>query len=115
MASNTELERHQTELSFEIFGEVARLAVLQELKIRLLADKTESIKDAAFEFHAFETEKKVIGLFSQLGHLEPEEAPLLSKTRAIRNKILQCEFSVAVKKIEDFIGSALPGPNVQSL
>ncbi len=99
------------QIAFDLFGEVARLAAIQELKIRLLANKTKVIQDSAYEFHVSETSKKIIDHFIRLGPLTAPNAELLSKSQTIRNKILHCEFAVAVKNIESLVGAA-PGPSI---
>jgi hypothetical protein len=99
--------------AIDMFGEVARLAGIQELKMRLLANKTKAIQDSAYELHVFETNKKITAHFISLGKLTDENAKLLSKSQTIRNKILHCEFNVAVKKIEELMGARTQGPSVQ--
>lgn len=101
------------QIAFERFGEVARLAAIQELRIRLLANKTKAIQDSAYEHHVAETNKKIIEHFTQLGHLDQVKSELLTKSQTIRNKILHCKFNTAVKRIEELVGASMQGPPVQ--
>jgi len=103
------------QIALDNFGEVARLAAIQELKIRFLANKTNAIADSAYEFSVFETNKKIIEHFSNLGKLDSEKADLLLKSQTIRNKILHCKFNEAVERIEALTGSTAPGPSIQMI
>lgn len=103
------------QISFQAFGEVAKLAAIQELKLRLLANKTQVIADSAYEFHIHETSKKVVEHFKGLGKLTEIQANLLLKSQSIRNKILHCEFNAAVKKINELVGKKAAGPSVKIL
>lgn len=103
------------QISIDNFGEVAKLAAIQELKIRLLANKTKAIEESAYEYHVSETSKKIIEHFKSINSLTVAEADLLTKSQTIRNKILHCEFNEAVKRIEALVGSSAPGPSVQMI
>ena len=93
-SSITQNERYPPiQVAFDMFGEVAKLAAIQELNMRLLANKTQKIEDAAYEFSVAETNKKIIEHFTNTGDLEDHEADLLSKSQTIRNKICLAFFS----------------------
>jgi hypothetical protein len=100
------------EQAFQLFAEVGKAAVLQELKVRLLASKTNEIKDSAHEYKVVKTEEAVVSHFLAKSMICDEEKDLIEKARQIRNKILHCEFDEAIKRIEELIGAALPGPSV---
>lgn len=97
--------------AFDCFAEVGQLAVLQELKIRLLADKTKAIQESAYAFTVAETEDAVVKYFYDKDMISMAESQLIKTTRKIRNKILHCEFDSAIKHIEKLVGP-LPGPSV---
>lgn len=99
--------------SIEMFGEVSRLAAIQELKIRLLASKTKAIEDSAYEFSVAATNKKIIEHFSVLKAITDEQSDWLAKSQKIRNKILHCEFNTAIKLIEELTGTQAPGKSIQ--
>ena len=99
--------------AFDSFAEVGRLAVLQELKVRLLANKTKEIQDSAYAFKVADTEDAVLKYFTDKKMISEDESKLIVGTRRIRNKILHCEFDAAVKLIEDVSGKPLSGPSVR--
>jgi hypothetical protein len=102
-------------MAMDLFGEVAKLAAMQELKIRLLANKTKAIEDSAYEHKVAETSNRIVEHFTSTGHLTESDVKLLIKSQGIRNKILHCEFNEAVKRIESLLGTPAPGKSVQVL
>ena len=102
-----------SDIAINKFSEVAALAARQELILRLLANKTKAIKDAAYEYSVADTERRVIKHFSCAGHLDATQSNLLKRSRQIRNKILHCKFNEAVKRIEKLAGRKAPGPTVK--
>lgn len=103
------------QIAFEQFGEVSKLAAIQELRIRLLANKTESIEDAAYEHSVAATNAKVIEHFKSINAISESEIDLLLKSQTIRNKIFHGEFNEAVKRIEALLGAPAPGPTVKAI
>lgn len=86
------------------FSEVGRLAVMQELNTRLLANKTKEIEEAAFEYNLHKVEEAVIAHFKVKQLLSDDEEKLLKASRKIRNKILHCEFDTAMDLVCEFTG-----------
>lgn len=101
------------QIAFDLFAEVGRLAVMQELKVRLLANKTREIQDSAYAFKVSDTEDAILKYFSDKKMLTEDESKTIVATRKIRNKVLHCEFDAAVKLIEAASGKPLPGPGVK--
>jgi len=101
--------------AFELFAEVGRLSVLQELKIRLIANKIEGIENTAFSFSVKTTEEAVYDYFEKSGEIEEDERRFLEHTRKIRNKILHCEFDKALKLIEELGDDKLPSKVVHQV
>lgn len=101
-----------SDIAIEFFGEVARLAAVQELKLRLLANKTKSIEDSAHAFHVHDTLQTVIGFFKDKKLLNEHDIDHLKKSQKIRNKILHCEFNVAIRHIEELVGEKVPGRSI---
>lgn len=97
------------------FAEVGRLAVLQELKIRLLADKTEAIKETSQARSASAPTNAVIDHFAKQNMLTPDEGKLIESTREIRNKIFHCDFLDAMILIERLIGEPLKPSGIRVL
>ncbi len=104
-----------SDIAIDNFAEVGRLAIRQELKMRLLANKTKEIKDSALAFKLEKVEEAVINHFKISQNISNAEIELLSTSRKIRNKILHCEFDTALKLIENHNKKPLQGPSVKVL
>lgn len=100
------------ERAFGLFAEVGAQAVLQELKIRILASKTPETKNEAFAFTVAVTEEAVLNHYLALKMITQEEKTLIEKARGIRNKILHCEFDEAINRIRDLKPGAASGASV---
>lgn len=104
-----------SDIAIENFAEVGKLAIKQELKMRLLANKTEAIKGSAFDKRFGNVEEAVIQYFRKGNHISQFEIDILTKSRQIRNKILHCEFDAAIKLIEEYNQKSLTGPSIKVL
>jgi hypothetical protein len=114
--SDTEFkEPEKIQLAFDLFAEIGKLSVLQELKIRLVANKIEGIESTAFSFSVKTTEDAVYDYFVNSGELKEDERKFLEQTRKIRNKILHCEFDTALRLIEELGDAKLPTKVVHQL
>ena len=100
------------EAAFNEFGEVGRLAVLVELKIRLLTNKITHLQDYAFSHSLSGTEAALLPYLLENKLISEEEKSHLELSRKIRNKIFHCEFEEAVKFIEELRGEKMQSGSV---
>ena len=101
-----------SDIAIEGVAEVGKLAVTQELKLRLLANKTKSIENAAYENKVSDTEEAIVNHFQLAGKISSIEIAQLKISRQIRNKILHCEFDKALKLISELTGKKVDSPVV---
>jgi hypothetical protein len=102
-----------SEIFIEEFGNVAAIASIYELKLRLLADKTASIKDKSHAHRLEELEDAFIEHFRD--KLTVEGITLLKTGRQLRNKVLHGDFSVAAAKVEELRPGVLSKGGVTAL
>lgn len=94
--------------AFQEFSEVGKIAVIVELKIRLLASKIPKIEEYAHSHRISETEAALLPYLVEQNLISEEEKNHLEASRRIRNKIFHCEFESAVDFIEKLRGKPLP-------
>lgn len=102
-----------TDLAIEAFADIGKLAIVQELKIRLLANLRPETSASAFAFKLSDAELSVVEFFKEKQRISDAEIELLAVARRIRNKILHCEFDDALAKIVGATGRKPPGPPVR--
>ncbi|HPI40815.1 MAG TPA: hypothetical protein PLJ21_08410 [Pseudobdellovibrionaceae bacterium] len=96
--------------AFGEFSEVGRIAVVVELKLRLLANKIPHLQDFALAQRIYDTESAVLPYLVGQGLISDAEKKHIESSRKIRNKIFHCEFESAVRLIEELRGNELsPG------
>jgi hypothetical protein len=95
------------EQAFKEFAEVGRLAVIVELKTRLLANKIPEIQSYAHANRIAETEAALLPYLKEKKLISEGEKEHLEFSRKIRNKIFHCEFESAVDLIEELRGRPL--------
>ncbi len=96
------------ETAFREFAEVGRLAVVVELKLRLLTNKIHEVKDYALAKSIAELESALMPFLLEKGLISEPEKRHLELSRKIRNKIFHCEFETAVALIEELRGTPTP-------
>ena len=105
MEDKLSMESHPiVEKAFTEFSEVGRLAVIVELKLRLLTNKIEGIQEYAHVKSIAELESALLPYLVEKKLISEKEKVHLELSRKIRNKIFHCEFEAAVKHIEELRG-----------
>ena len=94
-------------LLFPPFREACGWGCEYELRVRMLADKTEGIEEA-FSERLEAVEDKITGHFR--AHLSEQEVQLLATIRVLRNKLLHADFTKARAQLKK-LGHD-PGPAV---
>lgn len=89
------------EQAFNGFSEIGKIAVVIELKLRLLSKKFPEIQSSAHAIKISETESALLPLLLENEFITIDEQKHLEQSRKIRNKIFHCEFETAVKLIEE--------------
>jgi hypothetical protein len=102
-----------SDIFIEEFGNVAAIASIYELKLRLLADKTPALKEKSHAHRLEELEDAFITHFEKM--LTPDGITLLKTGRQLRNKVLHGDFSVAAKKVEELKPGSLKKDGVLSV
>ncbi len=90
------------------FGEVGKAAAIQELKVRLLADRTKDLAIRADDKSVGQVETAVLDHYFKIGYLSDKEIRQISFARQIRNSLLHGEFDVAFDRIERAAGLKIP-------
>jgi hypothetical protein len=88
-----------SEVFVKEFGNVAAIASIYELKLRLLADKTSALKNKSHAHRLEDLEDAFISHFQE--KLTDKGVTLLKTGRQLRNKLLHSDFSIAAKKVEE--------------
>lgn len=96
------------ETAFREFSEVGRLAVIVELKLRLLTNKITEVKGYALAKSIAELESALLPYLREKRLIADTEKKHLELSRKIRNKIFHCEFEAAVALIEELRGRPAP-------
>lgn len=87
--------------AIEKFSQLGRLATLQELLMRLLADKTKEISCYSQEKILTKVEKEIIRYYAKECFFQEGEADILTLSRKVRNKIFHGDFLEALKIIKE--------------
>lgn len=95
------------EQAFLEFSEVGRIAVVVELKIRLLASKIPKAEESALAHRISDTEATLLPYLVEQKLITEDEKNHIETSRKIRNKIFHCEFESAVDLIEKLRGKPL--------
>jgi hypothetical protein len=94
---------------FFAFANACAWGCLLELKMRLLADNTPSMKGLAHAPRLEDIETAIATTFA--ARLKPGDDQLLAKTRVLRNKVLHGNFSKAKETLVE-LGHAIPDGGV---
>lgn len=93
--------------AFSAFSKIGQVAVLVELKFRLLANKIPEVQNYATAKNLSETEAALLPYLLEKGLITESESNHIELSRKIRNKIFHCEFESAVRLVEELRGSSL--------
>lgn len=92
------------------FGEVAKQAVVYELRLRLLAASHPAIADKALVQQLAETEEAIFAHFA--ADIQPSEVTNLRASRRVRNKFLHADFAEAANLLRQELGRTVASGGV---
>lgn len=95
------------EEAFSAFSKIGQIAVVVELKFRLLANKIPDVQAFATAKNLNEVELALLPYLLEENLISEQEKKHIELSRKIRNKIFHCEFETAVRLVEELRGAPL--------